>query len=210
MLIHPGSQERLIAESPASAGSTSREGSIQSDSLLVTLWVDSVTSGSLTVTVYTLTDTGKEVGVISFPAVAAPTTQLLLRKSAISLQRFRVVASYTGGCSYEVYVRAIEGSGEASARILGSTNWRVSQETVGTTPVVLIAAALTDRQGVLVKNWSATANLFIGEDISKADSAVGYPLAPKDALALDIAAGAAVYGVSDVPGADVRIVEAGG
>lgn len=210
MIIHPGTQEGLISETTSGPGSTVREGSIQSDSLLVTVWVDSVTSGDLTVSVYTLTDTGKEKLIISFPTIAAPSTELLLRKSAVAMQRFRVVASYSGVCAYEIYVRAIEGAGEASARILGSTNWRVSQLTVGTTPTILIASSLVDRQGVLVKNWSATQTVFIAETVLKATVADGYPLAPKDALALDVAAGSAVYAVSDSAGADCRIVEAGG
>lgn len=209
MLIQVGTQERFLTDAPTAAGTTTKDGSIDSDSLLVTLWVDSVTSGTLSLTVYTLTDEDKVKDIINFPTVSAPSTELLLRKAAISLQRFRIVATYTGGCEYEVYVRAISSGGESSARILGSSNWRVSQVTVGVTPQVLIASSLEDRSGVLVKNWSATANVFIAESGASSTPGVGYPLAPKDALALDIAAGAAVYGVSDVPGADLRIVEAG-
>lgn len=210
MLIHVGTQERFLAEATIGAGSTVREGSIMSDSLLVSLWVNSVTSGTLSVNVYTLTDEGKEVGVITFPVVAAATTSLLLRKSAVSLQRFKITTTYTGISDYEIYVRAIEGAGEASAKILGSTNWTVSQLTVGTSPVLLIPISLTDRNGVVVKNWSATQTVYIAETSLKATSSIGYPLAPRDALALDIAAGAAVYVISDNPGADLRVAESGG
>lgn len=210
MLINTGTQERLIAESTTEAGSTIKEGSIKSDSLLVSLWVDSVTSGDLSVAVYTLTDSGKETEVILFPTISSPTTELLLRKSAVALQRFRVVVTYSGVCTYEVYVRAIEGAGESSSKILGATNWKVSQATVGTSAAVLIGAALTDRAGVVVKNWSATQTVYIAETLAKADTGTGYPLAPRDALAMDIAAGAEVYAVSDIAGADIRIAESGG
>lgn len=210
MLMHPGTQERLIAESVLGAGSTVREGSIQSDSLVATLYVNSISSGDLTITVYTLTDTGKETTIITFPAVSAPSSNLLIRKAAISLQRFRVVASYTGVCDYEVYIRAIDGAGESSAKILGNTNWRVSQADVTTVPIVLIPAALDDRAGVLVKNWSTVSTVYIAESLAKADVNIGYPLAPRDALAMDIAAGAAVYAVADAGTADCRITEAGG
>lgn len=210
MLLHAGTQERLISEVTIGSGSTVREGSIASDSVLVTLWVNSVTSGDLQVTVYTLTDNGKEKEIITFPTLAAPTTELLLRKSAISLQRFRVVATYSGICDYEIYVRAIEGAGESSSRITGATSWRVSQEDVTTSAAVLIAASLEDRQGVLVKNWSSSGTVFIAEQLASATISIGYPLAPKDALALDIAAGTAVYAVSDAGTVDIRIVEAGG
>jgi hypothetical protein len=209
-LLYPGTQERVLSEATTGAGSKSCEGSIRSDSLVATLWVENIASGTLTVTVYTLTDTDKEVLLFTFPALTAPSVNLLLRKSGVSLQRFRVVASYTGACQFEVYVRAISGSGESSARILGAIDWRVSQGTVGTTPQVLIGSALTDRQGVLVKNWSATQTLYIAEASAKATIADGYPLAPRDALALDIAAGAEVWAVSDAPGADARLVESGG
>lgn len=209
-LLYPGTQERVLAETTQGAGSKSYEGSIRSDSLVATLWVDGITSGSLSVSVYTMTDTDKEVLLFSFPALTAPSVNLLLRKSGVSLQRYRVVATYTGVCQFEVYIRAISGSGESSARILGSLDWRVSQKTVATTPLVLISSALVDRQGVLVKNWSATQTLFIAEVSTKATLAEGYPLAPRDALALDIAAGAEVWAVSDSPGADARLVEAGG
>jgi hypothetical protein len=132
MALNPGKTERLIAETTVGAGETSREGSIISDSLLATLWVDNIASGSLTVTVYTLTDTGKEVELFSFPVLNAPTTNILLKKAGISLQRYRVKATYTGECTYEVYVRAVSGIGESSTRILGSQNWEVAQATIGT------------------------------------------------------------------------------
>lgn len=210
MLLNYGTQERLISETTAAGGSTVKEGSIKSDSLLVSLWVDSVTSGTLSIIIYTLTDAGKEVEVIRFPTLSTNTTNLLLRKSAVSLQRFRIVATYTGVCSYEVYVRAIEGAGESSSKILGSDNWKVSQVTVGTSAMILVPAALTDRSGILVKNWSVTQTVYIAETLVKATNAVGYPLAPRDALALDIAAGASVYAISDGAGADLRLAEAGG
>lgn len=210
MIIHPGTQCRLINETTSGAGVTSQEGSIQSDALLVTLWVDSVSSGSLSVVVYTLTDTGKEAELITFPSISAPTTSLLLKKSGVSMQRFRIEATYTGACTYEVYVRAIESSGESSTKLLGASSWKVSQETIGTSATVLIPASLDDRNGVLIKNWSVTQTIYLAETSAKATSSEGYPLAPRDAVAMDIAAGAEIYAVSDASGADVRLVESGG
>lgn len=209
MLLSVGTQDRILAEATTGAGVSSREGSTLSDSLLVSLWATSVTSGTLSVTVYTLTDTGREEAVITFPAVSTGTTSLLLRKAAVTLQRFRVTATYTGVCTYEVYVRAISG-GESSARILGAATWQVTQADVTTTPALLIPASLDDRAGLLIKNWSDSRNVFVAESLAKIASGDSYPLAPRDGLSMDLAAGAQVYAVAEGGTADVRIVESGG
>lgn len=210
MLIHEGTQERLIAETTSGAGATSKEGSVASDTLLVSLWVNSISSGSLTVTAYTLTDEGKQVQIISFPVLTSGTTDLLLKKSAISLQRFKVTATYTGACSYEVYVRAIS-AGETTARILGSSNWSVNQATVGTTPQLLIAGAIADRRGLMIRNnSSANQIVYVGESAATATVANGFPIIPGESFAVDLESGAAVYAVSDIAGADVRYAQAGG
>lgn len=210
MLIHEGTQERLLAETTTGPGSKSKEGSVASDTLLLSLWVDSITSGSLTVKAYTLTDEGKQVEIISFPVLTTGTVDLLLKKSAISLQRFKVVATYTGECSYEVYVRAIS-AGETTARILGSANWSVSQTTVGTTTQLLIPAALADRRGLIIRNNSgANQIIYLGESPSTATIANGFPVVAGESFAVDLESGAAIYVVSDIAGADVRYAQAGG
>ncbi len=207
-MIHAGTQERVVGESPLVAGTTVKEGSINSDSLLATLWVTSC-SGTLDVTVYTLTDEGKEVELFHFPQISSGTTNLLLKKSGVSLQRFRIQTTYSDACDYEIYIRAINGVGESSVRILGSPDWRASQVDIGTTPALLIAAALVDRQGVVVKNWSTTTNLYVGSSAG-VSVGTGFPLAPRDNIALDVASGAAVYAVAEAGTVDVRIAESGG
>lgn len=210
MLLNVGTQEQLIAETTLGAGSTVVYGSTRSDAILVSLWVDSISSGDIQLEIYTLTEEGKEVSIISFPAVAVGTTELLLRKSAVTLQNFHVVATYTGILQYEVYVRAIESSGESSSKILGSSNWSVSQASVPTSATLLIPSSLTDRNGLVLKNWSTTSTVYLAESSTGATIATGYPLAPRDALALDVAAGAAVWAVSDMGTADMRIAQSGG
>lgn len=209
MILNPGTQERYIIETTVGSGVTVREGSTLTDAILVGLWVDSVSSGDLNVVLTTLTQDGEEDAVITFPAVSAGTTNLLLRKSATILQRFKIIATYTGICQYKVYVRAISGSGESSTRIIGSASLTTDQVSINTTPSVLIASSLEDRTGLVIKNWSVGGNLFVSEDISKLP-ARGYPLAPKDALALDIAAGVTIYAVSDSGTLDIRFGQAGG
>lgn len=208
MLLHPGTQERVLNEITIGAGQVEREGSIQSDSLLATLYVSSISSGTLTLSVFTLTDTGKEVLLFSFPVISAPTVDLLLKKSGISMQRFRVQATYTGVCQFEVYIRAVEGAGESSSHILGSSSLTTSSALITTSPSALIPSALTDRNGLVIKHWGGTGNLFVSESIAKLP-ADAYPLGPKDAIAMDIAAGVTIYAVSDSGAIDVRIAESG-
>lgn len=209
MLINTGTQERLIKEVTEGAGSTVKEGSIRSDSLVATVYVDSVSSGTLTITVRTLTDNGKEVDIINFPVISAPTTDLLLKKSGVSMQRFKVTATYTGVCEYEVYVRAIEGVGESSVRIIGPANLSTSSVTVGTSPQVLLASSLTDRNGLTIKNYSGTGTLFVSEDSGKL-TADAWPVAPGEVWFLDVASGVTLYAVSTSGSLDIRIAEAGG
>lgn len=209
MLIHNGTQERLLKEATLAAGTTSREGSIQSDSLLVTLWVDSVSSGALDVDVYTLTDNGKEVLLFSFPQITAPSTELLLKKSGITMQRFRVVTTYSGVCDYEIYVRAIEGAGESSVRIIGPANLETSQIDIPSTPTVLIPAALEDRIGVTIKNYAGGSVLYVSESSAKLP-ANAWPITPGEVWSLDVAAGATIYAQSGGVTLDVRVAQAGG
>jgi hypothetical protein len=210
MLIHEGTQERLITETTTGAGTTAKEGSIASDTLLVSLWVDYVSSGDLTVQVYTLTSEGKQVQTITFPVLATGTTELLLKKSAISLQRFKVVVTYTGVCSYEIYTRAIS-AGETNAKILGNATWSVNKATIGVTPQLLIPGALADRRGLVIRNNSSSNQIvYVGESAAAATIANGFPIIPGESFAVDLESGAAVYAVSDLAGADVRYAQAGG
>ncbi len=210
MLINPGVQTQILNVQAAGSGSSQRDFAIQSDAVLLTLYAGGV-SGTLSVIVYAIGPNGTVLSpaLVTFPALSSPTSQLLIERSGVVPGALRVVATYTGACDFEVNARAVF-AGTSDTKILGSVNWEVSQVTVGTSPVLLIPSALTDRQGLLVKNWSTSQTLYIGETSSKATSATGYPLAPRDAIAMDVASGSQVYAVSDAPGADARIVQAGG
>ena len=208
MLITEGKQDRVIKEATTAAGSTSRDGSVITDSLLATLWVDSVTSGTLSVEILTLTDEGKEVSIVSFPVVNAGTTNLLLKKAAVTMQRFRVVATYSGICEYEIYIRAVNGAGEASVRIVGAATLQTSSETVTTAPDVLIPSTLTDRNGLTIKNYTGSGTLFVSEDLAKLPSEA-WPISPGEVWFLDIAAGVTIYGVSSGGALDIRIAQSG-
>lgn len=209
MLLETGTQERLIHEVTTVAGVTSREGSVQSDSILVTVFVNSITSGSLSVSVNTLTDNGKELNIITFPSVSAPSTELLLKKSAVTMQRFVVNVTYTGVCDYEVYVRAISGAGEASVKIVGASNLNTSSISINTTPQVLIPSALTDRNGLTLKNWIGGGVLYVADSIPKLSTTDCWPVSLGEVWSLDVAAGTEIYAVASAGTIDVRIAESG-
>lgn len=179
-----------------------------SDTVLVTLWATSV-AATLTVEVYAFTDTGKDVLLFSFPVLNAGTTDLLLKRASIATQRVYIKATYAGACDYEVYVRAISG-GISDARILGAGSLRVSQADIPPVATLLIPAALTDRAGIVIKNWSTSGNLYLAESLAKAIAMGGWPLAPRDIIAMDVDAGVSIYAISDAGTLDIRIIEAGG
>lgn len=202
-----GVQLDILTETTLGPGVSYRDFIVQSDAVLATLSVDAVV-GTLDVSVYGFV-ADEEVLVFSFPTISAP-VDLILKRSGPTVSNLRVRTTYTDpGTTYKVQCRAIN-SGSSDVKILGASGFSVSQQTVGTVPFLLIPSALVDRSGLVLKNWSGTQTVYIAESMAKATSAVGYPLAPKDALAVDITAGAEVWAVSDAAGADIRIGEAGG
>lgn len=206
-VMNLGVQLDILTEVTTKAGTSVRDFVIQSDAVLATLSVDAIT-GTLDVSVYAVVD-DEESLVFSFPTIAAP-VDLILKRSGPTTAHLRLRTSYTDpGTAYKVQCRAIN-SGSSDVKILGASGFSVSQQTVGVVPFLLIPSALVDRSGLVLKNWSGTQTVYIAETALKADPLVGYPLAPKDALAVDITAGAEVWAISDAAGADIRIGEAGG
>lgn len=211
MAINPGRSEQIVNETTAGAGSTTRDGSILADSLMISIWVPSVVSGTLQVTVYNLTDSGAEVELMSFPVLTGPTTDIYLRKLKLSSPNFRVRATYTGICTYEVQAKAITGPGETSISLLGSSSWSVGQALIGTSPQILIPAAIQDRRGFIIRNFSTSGQVvYVAENSTNATPSVGFPIPAGEVFTLDIASGAVVYIVSSASGADVRYAQAGG
>jgi len=125
------------------------------------------------------------------------------------MQQFQLTATYTGEVEYEVYVRAIDTADGSSVSIAGASSFTATQVTVGTTPQVLIPASLTERIGLVLKNWGGAGNLYVAQSLVAATPATGFGLGPKDALAMDLAAGVALYASTDSGTVDVRIAQAG-
>lgn len=203
-----GKEFRLINETTTGAGSTAESIGIDSDSVLVSLFVEDI-SGTLDVVVYTDADDGQSLPIITFPVLTAATSNLLIRKAAVSMDRIRVVATYSGVSTYSVRVRGI-GSGEASVTIKSQTSAVATQKNIGAATELLIGSNLDDRAGLILKNNSASSILYIGYTLAEATLANGYPIGPGESMGIDIAAGQSIYGVSSSGTIDVRLMEAGG
>lgn len=194
-------------ETVTTSGSKTVDFSIQSDDVLVSLYA-SVVSGTLDVEVYTVGEEGEEKLLFSFPQLTAPTTELLLKKSAATLSHIRVKTTWSATCTFSIRAKAIS-AGESSVKIVGAGDWSVEQTTVTTAAAILIASDLTDRSGLVIKNYAGGGVLFVAESLAKATTAIAYPLALGESLAMDLAAGQEIYAVSSSGSIDVRIAQGG-
>lgn len=180
---------------------------LDADSVLLSLWVGSLGAGTLTATAYAVAEEGKEVEIISFPVINSPTTNLLLRKAAVALSNIRIMLVATGPVTLDLRARGIS-AGETSVRIESASDILTSQLTVSTTSLSLLGSALTDRNGVVVRNWGSL-TLYLGETAVAANPTTGYPIGAGESMAIDIQAGQEIYGATALGSTDVRIMQAG-
>lgn len=181
-----------------------------SDSLLASLYVRSVTSGTVSAVVYTKSIDGEEVPVVTFPDITAPSTELLLKKAAVGLSNMKLCITHTGDAEVSVYGKGLN-AGETSVRVLGASNGKVSQQDIlAGTAQVLVPSALTDRAGMVIKNNEPAGGtiLYIGYTIAETTVANGYPMSAGEAMGIDMAAGVEIYALAASGTIDVRIMEA--
>jgi hypothetical protein len=208
MMLKQGLQEVLLKGTPTSSGVSVKDFSIQSDAVLIVVWV-TATSGSIDISVANILDDGnKESALITFPTITAPTPTLLQKRSAASTTRLRLRVTYTGSCDFEISARAIS-TGSGDTRILGASSLQMLQKNVSIPHTVLVSASTKDRSAIAIKNNSTSGTIYIAETIAKTTIAKGWPVGPKDALGLDVQAGVELYAVSDGPVCDIRIIESG-
>lgn len=206
--LEAGKTILIMGESPSGAGSLSRVFTLDSDTFQTSLFVSSI-SGSLTVVLSTITGEGKEKEVITYSDITTPSLELDLKKAATAMGIIKATATFTDACSFELRAKGLS-NGETSAKIQSANTARATKVIVPTPGKILLTAALSDRKGVILRNWSTTNTVYIGFSISEANPANGYPIKPQEALAIDIGAGAALYGdIQNAGTADVRIIEAG-
>jgi hypothetical protein len=207
--LPPGKTILVMGESPSGAGSLSRIFTLDSDTFQTSLFVSSI-SGSLTITLSTITGEGKEKEVITCSPVTSPSTQLDLKRAATAMGVIKATAVFTGACSFELRAKGLS-NGQMSATIQSATTAKASQINITGTPAILLPAALIDRKGVIIKNnGNGTHILYLGFSQAQASTGTGYPIGKGEALALDVAPGAVLWAVSGNNTIDVRIIEAGG
>jgi hypothetical protein len=178
------------------------------DTFLLSVFVRS-TSGDIDIAADVLHATGESDNVVTFPTLSAATTELVLKKAAVALGNAQLQIAYTGECDLRIVAKGLS-VGDLSAQLVGAASLRATKVSpaVGTTPQLLVAAALDDRAGILIKNYDSNRSVFLAETGPKTLTD-GYPLDPKESLGIDVAAGEEVWIVGEKIGMDVRILEGG-
>lgn len=199
----------VFRETQAAAVTLQKTVLLEADSCLISLWVTSITGGSITVTASTITEVGREYPIITFPTVTGPTTNLLLKKASLAMGRVIVKVVTTGACTFDIDLRGIS-AGEASTKLVGSAGATAVKYTATSTPSILIPSSLTDRSSIQVSNNSAAGTLYIGFTLAEATLSGGYPIAPGGFWVGDLTSGQVIYAVTDGPSIDVRTVQAFG
>jgi hypothetical protein len=207
LLLKSGLQEVVFRESGSSAAVLTKDISVQSDAALFLLWVNS-TSGNITVEVFGILADDKEALILTFPTINQATTELVQKRTGTVPTRLRVKVTCTAAFNFELSARAAA-TGSSDTRVLGGTSLKISKKTINGVPSLLVPASLVDRNAIAIKNWSSSGTIYVAETITKANSANGWPIGPKDALGLDIQAGVELYAVADGGPCDIRIIESG-
>lgn len=206
-VLDPGDvREVALIDSPT-AGEFEVRLTTLSDSILSSLFCNVLSSGTLTVQIFTY---GREENerklIVEFPILSAPTAELLLEKAAISMDNVLCRLVWTGPCKANLRIKAIS-TGEASVRIASPNAGKVSQTNITTSPSLIVPLALADRAGIIVKNNSLTATVYLGYTLLEATTGNGFPLGPTESLGIDLSSGAALYGVASAGTIDVRVME---
>jgi hypothetical protein len=102
-----GQMQLVVEASPTGAATSTGYAVLQSSAALVSLWVPSLTSGTVTLAVY---DSLGEIGsrlLTTFDVVSAATAEPVVQALTDINQRLSFVVTSTGTCQFKVYVRAV-------------------------------------------------------------------------------------------------------
>jgi hypothetical protein len=219
-----GHEFEIANEDLSAATENEYQFTVQSDTVLFSLQA-SVISGTLDVVVYTEGNSEDTVGnrtpVVTFPTLSAPTSELILKKAASTMAKVRVVITTTGAATFILRARGIS-VGETTVRLAGSTAADNYGVLIDSTPRLLIPVALVDQNGISIVNNNPAngGTLYVGfkssittgstASVGSRDTDAATPVPPGGSIGLDVSAGLTVYGLSDGPDIDVRVLQLGG
>jgi len=203
MSINVGDVCAVLTECLDAGDTKTKTFKVQASGVLLSLYVQSLT-GTLDVNVYTVTKSGEEKLIDTFPQISAPTTELILRKQVEVHDHLRVEVITSGAAKYDIRAKGVEAS-LASVEVRGADTWSVDNTTVTSTPAVLISSDLEDRNGLMIRNANFTGVeiLRVAESEAKLLAGTYASILPGEALQPDIRAGNEVWAESS--GADIRV-----
>jgi hypothetical protein len=219
-MINKGDVCLVLNECPTAASTKDQCITVQSDGVLLSLFVQE-TAGTVDVNVYTLTKTGHEKLIDTFPQISAPTTELLLRKEVEVHNQIRVEVITSDSAKYDIRAKGVE-AGISSVRIEGANDADGYGILVDSTARLLIPVALVDQNDISIINnnpvggqtlwvgFKATITATSTATIGVKDPNAATPIPPGSSLGLNVTAGLTVYGITTTATCDVRIIQLGG
>lgn len=87
------------------------------------------------------------------------------------------------------------------------TGWLTSQNDVGITAELIVAADLTNRKKILIQNASTSAKTLYLGSTNAVTAADGIRISAGVTIEMELAAGVAIYGIANAASADIRVAE---
>lgn len=106
-MINKGDVCPVLNENPTSASIIDKCITVQSDGVLLSLFVQELT-GTLDVNVYTLTKAGEEKLIDTFPQISSPTAELITRKQIEVHDQMRVEVITSGAAKYDIRAKGVD------------------------------------------------------------------------------------------------------
>lgn len=205
--VNAGKTLSLIDETLEGSGTTEIRLTVDADTVLLSLFVRSIASGTLNVVAETYTTAGEAAEIISFPQITAPTSELLLRQAAASMGNVTLRITHTDDVELQIVAK---GTSQIPSLDGSASKGRVTKVSIPVgTPTKLVAASLENRSGILIRNYNPSrGTLYIAFSEANADTDA-FPIDPSDSLALDVDANVEIWGVAEDQAVDTRIAEIG-
>jgi hypothetical protein len=219
-MLNKGDVCAVLIECPTAASTIDKTFTVQADGVLLSLFVES-TVGTVDVNVYTLTKTGHEKLVDSFPQISAPTVDIVIRKQVEVHDQMRVEVITSDAAKYDIRAKGVD-AGVSSVKIEGAGQADNYGIVADTTARLLIPVALVDQNDISIINNNPAGGqiLWIGFKASITSGSVATPgvkdpdaatpIPPGSSLGLNVTAGLTVYGLTSAGTCDIRVIQLGG